>query len=195
MASQRRGNPLLVRDGFFLLWVWIHGIVVMEFDISSLGIVTYGEGDFSTEAAAPPAEGPGPGDETAADFCHTDTEVTGNKELLYNTQSHLKRWINLDSCNFKVNDSILFEDVVRDVFSQFLDNGLWYEPGDDEGTGKDFSQQHGTVSKLVVIGKFLSKLLHNFQCHFLRPVKLGHHLLEFLRRLPSPPFLRLAEQS
>ena len=66
-------------------------------------------------------------------------EVSGNKELLYNTQSHLRRWINLDSCNLKANDSILLEDVVRDVFSQFLDNGLWYKPGDDERAGKDCS--------------------------------------------------------
>ena len=111
------------------------------------------------------------------------------------TQSHLRRSINLDSCNFKANDSVLLEDAVRDVFSQFLDNGLWYEPGDDEGAWTNLSYYHGTVSKLVVIGILLSKLLHNFQCHFVRPVKLGDHLLEFFRRLPSPPLLALAEQS
>ena len=44
---------------------------------STIGIVTYRGGDFSTEEAALPAEGPGPGDETAADFCCTDTEVSG----------------------------------------------------------------------------------------------------------------------
>ena len=45
---------------------------------STMGIVTYRGGDFSTEEAPPPAEGPGPGD------CCTDMEVA----IRYNWKNH-----------------------------------------------------------------------------------------------------------
>ena len=131
------------------------------------------------EAVVPSGKGTGPGDGTVADFCHVGDGNKRSNKLICNTQPHLWQWINSVSCYLKIDDNVLFQELVRDVFFQFLDNRLRDEPRDDEGARTNYSQHHGTVSELVVICKLLSKLLHNFQCHFMWPVKLGNHLLEF----------------